>query len=565
MRIKNLIALVLSLVLVCAASQPISATSQMSDGEALAADSALAVDEAAQKVCGCEYTPIIYVRGRAAVYADKDKAPTYEDGGDNPSLPYISDEKLEEMLKKVVPIYAECYVNDDFEPFRKEITACFAEVYADYALDKNGNPTNNSGLLTGDYWRNKPLYDNHMPNGEINTPEKANNEVYKYFFQYDGRLDPCEIAHDLRAYIEAVKEITGHSKIKVIARCQGTNILTAYFAEYGWEDIEDVLLYNAIVNGTAITNSLFSGELYFDADAVDFFATQSLSGDMTILDFICDVITMANKTYGLDMLMDYFNMTATKVARMVVPDIMRVSYGTTPGYWSMVSDEYYVAARDYIFDGVEDEWAGLIKKLDYYHGNVGVRTESIYKEMKADGVNVYNISKYGYQLYPIMKDAARQSDQIVTVEQQAPGTTSAQIGYRFGKEYMLEAEKNGTAKYISRDGAIDASTGLFPDTTWYVKNLEHNNFPWLVDELMYEILRSDGEMTVFTNEKYPQYLIYEYYAESDTESMRPMTEADPGYTLEEPDFFDLLADMFEHFFELLGELFDLIVEKIKAL
>ncbi len=543
MTIRKILAAMLCIVLTLSVMAPMSAV--------------------AQEGCDCEYTPIVYVRGRTGIHVDKDK-PWTDKNGDNPALPYIRDEVAKEMLSMLVPLYAECYQKDDFEPFRVEITKCFKEIYKDYALDTNGNITNNSGILLKDRWQNKPMYDCHKPNGVIDTPEKANNEVYKYFFQYDCRLDPCDIADELREYIEKVKAVTGHKKIKVISRCLGTNIFGAYLAEYGWEDIEDVILYNTIANGTAINNSLFNGELYFDADAVDFFATQSLTGELTILDFLCEIITMANKTYGLDMLMDYFNMTATKVARLVVPDIMRVSYGTTPGYWSMVSPENYVAARNYIFGGVEDEWAGLIQKIDYYHGNVSLRLDAMYKQMKADGVNVYNISKYGYQLYPIMEDAGYQSDQIVTVEQQAPGTTCAPLGQKLDKEYLERAEANGNSKYISPDKAIDASTGFFPDTTWYIKNLEHNNFPWLVDELIYEIFRSDGKMTVFTNEKYPQYLNYQYFEETDTETMTPMTEEDPGYTIEEPDFFDLLISMFKNFFKLMEELCDLIIDKIKA-
>lgn len=542
MRNKKITAVLLCIVLIISVIAPMSA--------------------AAKDGCSCEYTPIVYVKGRSAIYADKDM-PGTDDYGDNPQIPYIREEDAKEMLSFLVPLYAECYRKDDFEPFRIEITKCFKKIYKDYALDTNGNPTNNSGVLSEDYWKNKPLNDCHKPNGVIDNPQMAKNEVYKYLFQYDCRLDPCDIADDLKEYIDAVKAVTGHSKVKIIARCLGTNIVGAYFAEYGWDDVEDVILYNAIANGTAITNSLFNGELYFDADAVDFFATQSLSGDTIILNFLCEIITMANKTYGLDALMDYFNMTGTKVARLVVPDIMRVSYATTPGYWSMVSPENYIAARDYIFDGCYLEWNGLMRKLDHYHNTVGSRLDDIYKQMKADGVNVYNISKYGYQLYPIMKDAAHQSDQIVTVEQQAPGTKCAPIGEHFDKKYMKKAEANGTAKYISPDKAIDASESLFPDTTWYIKNMEHNCFPQSVDKMLYDILRSNGKMTVFTNEEYPQYLVFDNSNGKDNGTTRPMTEEDLGYTLEEPGFFDLLISMLKNFIALLGQLGDIIADAIQ--
>ena len=540
MKIRKLLALLLSFVTVFMAVAPIAAN--------------------AQTVCNCDEIPLIYVKGRATILQNKN-LPMDNVGGTNTELPYLAEGKLEELLKEVVPVYAKGYFEDDFEPFRKLITERFAEVYDDYALDKNGEIDNNSGLPVWYDWRNKNIVDVHKSGSVVSTPKQANSEIYKYFFQYDCRLDPCDTADELYAYIQKVKEVTGHSKIKILARCLGTNILSAYFAEYGWDDVEDVILYNAITNGTAITNSLFNGELYFEPDAVDYFATQTLS-DTTIYTFIKQVITMANKTYGLDMTMDYFNMTATKVARLVIPDIMRVSYATTPGYWSMVSADRYESARDYIFDGVEDEWAGLIEKIDNYHYNVAVNLDNMYRKMERDGVNVYNITKYGYQLYPIMEDAGYQSDTIVTVQQQAPGTTAAPVGHTLSREYIDVRTANWLDKYISPDKSIDASTGLFRDTTWYIKNIDHNNFPWVVDELLYTIVRYDmkhdgAKMTVFDDERYPQYLVYEG-EENNGDSIRPMTEEDPGYTLKEPGFFDLLRDLIQSFITLMGELFDKI-------
>ncbi len=546
---KKILSILLTLILTALVLSPVGAVAETAEADG----------------CDCGQTPIVYIRGRATIIKDKN-LPIDEENGTNPGLPYIEEAKLKAVLEEVVPIYAECYVKDDFTAFKEIMTLRFKEIYADYALDTNGNIPNNSGLPVEDDWKNKTFIDNHKPNGDVDTPQECMTELYKYFYQYDCRLDPCDTADDLHLFIQKIKEVTGHKKVKILARCLGTNILSAYIAEYGYEDFEDVVLYNAITNGTAITNSLFNGELYFDADAVDFFATQNLTGEMTILDFICEVITVANKTYGLDILMDYFNMTATEVARFVVPDIMRVSYATTPGYWSMVSADQYEAARDYIFEGVEEEWAGLIEKIDNYHYTVGVKLNDLYKQMEADGVNVYNISKYGYQLYPIMKDAARQSDTIVTVEQQAPGTISAPLGKKLSVEYVEQAKAEGTYKYISPDKCIDSSKSLFPDTTWYIKNLDHNKFPWVVDKLIYTILRSDGEMTVFSDENYPQYMDYagnDGKEHTNDAVLKPITEEDPGFSIEQPSFKELLKNLVENYIKLIRELIDTVIAKIK--
>lgn len=529
MKAKKLIAVLMSLLLVFTILAPVSAV--------------------AQDVCECDEVPIIYVRGRASIHVDKDGS---WDESENPSLPYVPDGFVEEALKELVPLYTKCYLTDDFEPFRIRFTEVMKELYKDYALDNNGELTNNSGLMSAEYWRNKTITDIHKANGTVDTPKKATDEIYKYFFQYDCRLDPCETADDLYDYIQTVKEVTGHQRIKILARCLGSNILSAYFAEYGWADVDDVIIYNPVMNGTAVTNSLFNGEIYLDADAVDFTATQELD-DTTVFALLKEIITLSNKLNGLDMTMAYFNKTLTKVARLVIPDVMRVSYGTTPGYWSMVSADKYEEARDYIFAGVEDEYAGLIAKLDNYHETVGSKIIDMYKQIEEDGVDVSFIAKYGYQLYPIMKDASAQSDKIVTTEQQAPGTTCAPIGSTLSDDYIESLKADGLDRYLSPDKQIDASTTLFPDTTWYIKNMEHNCFPYVVDELIYKIMRYDGKMTVWDDPDFTQYIIYEG-EENNGDTLTPMTEEIPGESLTQPGFFELIVSIFKNTVKLIGEL-----------
>ena len=476
----------------------------------------------AEDTCKCDTVPIIYVRGRATILTDKDD-PSSE------ALPYVPDGFVENALKELVPVYTKGYLTDDFSEFKALFTKYMAEAYKDFALDNNGEIANNSGYKTADYWKNNPIYDIHKPSNDVTTPEGATNELFKYFYQYDCRLDPCDIADDLHEYIQAVKEVTGHSRIKILARCLGTTILSAYLAEYGCEDVDDVVLYNPICFGTEINNSLFNGEMYFDADAVDFFASQNLD-DSLPLTLLKEVITLSNKTYGLGMTMEYFNKTATKVAKYVTPDVMRVCYGTTPGYWSMVSADRFEEARDYIFAGVEDEYAGLIAKLNHYHETVGSKLTTMYKQMKADGVNVSIIA-----------------------------TLTAPIGSTLSDDYVAKAKADGTDKYISPDRAVDASTTLFPDTTWYIQNMKHNCYPRVLCPFIYQLLRhGDSPMTVFSDENYPQYLIYEG-EENNGDSVRPMTVEDKGNPLERPGFFalikKLIVNVLKIIIETLGKLF----------
>lgn len=487
------------------------------------------------------------MRGRSPIYIDKDDPDSYE-------IPVFSEEFIKRAAKDLVPIYTKGYLTDDFSEFKTQLTRYMAELCKDYMLDNNGEVPNNSGQKTCENWKSLPLTDVHKLSNDVSTANGAHDEIYKYFYQYDSRIDPCETADDLHEYIQAVKKVTGHSRVKLLARCLGTTIFSAYLAEYGWDDIDDVVLYNPICFGTEVTNSLFNGEFYFDADAVDFFANQNLD-DTLPYTLLKEVITLSNKTYGLGLTMDYFNKTAPKVAKYVIPDVLRVSYGTTPGYWSMVSADRFEEARDYVFAGVEEEYAGLIKKINYFHETVGSKLTSMYKQMEADGVNVSIIAKYGYQLYPIVYNADQQSDMIATCEQQAPGTITAPLGSKLSNVYLAKAKLNGTYKYISSDRAVDASTTLFPNTTWYIQNMKHNCYPRILCPFIYRLLRHDGEpLTVFSNENYPQYIIYEG-EENNGDSIRPMTVEDEGNPLESLSLFTLIKNIIINIFKIIIEQF----------
>ena len=176
---KKFSALLLSLILVLMTFLPVTAN--------------------AQTACNCNELPIIYVRGRATILRDKSQP---RDDETNPALPYLAPGKAEELIKELVPVYYKCYRSDDFEPFRVLFTQRMAEVYEDYALDNNGNVKNNSGLPDTDYWRNKNIIDNHKASTAVETPRQAHDEIYKYFFQYDCRLDPCDTADDLYDFIQ---------------------------------------------------------------------------------------------------------------------------------------------------------------------------------------------------------------------------------------------------------------------------------------------------------------------------------------------------------------------------
>ncbi len=470
--------------------------------------------------CTCNDVPVIYVRGKTPILPDKSKPAS----NSNHQLPYITGQELESYITQIAPLYLMSSLTG-YERMEQKLAEIFAEEYKDYALDMNGNITNNSGIAPEFQWSKSTVKDNHKPSKTVTTYEQASAEIYKYYYIYDCRVDPFETADDLREYIKTVKSVTGHSKVKILARCYGTNVVSAYFAKYGWSDIEDVVLYNPIMYGTDKLDCIFTGDLVITQESIDYISENHIadSEEDQTLKLLVDVL---NKTGGFD----FTNNKASDAINYCSPAILRETYATCPGFWAMLSADSYEKAKDFIYetayfgDEFKEVFAGIIKKTDNYHENVRLKLDEIYADMRADGVDVYTIAKYGTQLLPIMENPMVQSDDTAAVTTQVPGTIAAPIGSTFGDAYMETATANGTAKYISPDKTIDVSDVTYRDTVWFVKDLAHDNFPKVFDMFIYKLLRAKGTFTVKTDKNYPQFMVYEN--KNGTETVKSITTVD---------------------------------------
>lgn len=230
------------------------------------------------------------------------------------------------------------------------------------------------------------------------------------------------------------------------------------------------------------------------------------------------------------------------------------SYGTMPGYWGMIGDQYFEQAKTYIFgedcDTQNTQYAGLIEKINNYHYNVQLPARDMLKRYQAEGMEVYVIAKYGFQNIPVSEEASDPGDDFLELTSSSYGATVSKLGSTFSSDYISAAEANGTAKYISPDKLIDASTCLFPDSTWFIKGLDHKLFPESVARMMITLLNSCSQATVNDYESYPQYLLYD--KESDT--LSPLT-ADNVATPEEMNIFKAYINFLRSLFTFLKNFF----------
>ncbi len=458
-----------------------------------------------------ENLPIVFIYGRGTHLIDKDG---------NTIFPMTVD--IETCAKKIVPVLAECSFTQDYDPFCEVLYEVFEEEFAGLPLDNNGEASDGSG--TSFTWTDDSLRKSVRTNSKYC--------LYDFSFSYDWRLDPCETADVFAQYIDDVLRITGAPQVQIVARCMGGDIVMAYLNEYGCEKVDQCLFYVSTVSGVGFTGAAFAGDFQLDGDAIARFAmylgTDPIFDlkDDTLNELVSSAVNMLNKSYALDLMLTQVNWVYNIVREDVVPRLLLATYSTYPAYWSMVGDDYYEAAKKSAFGGREDEFAGLIEKIDNYHYNIQVKANDLLLEREKKGMDVSVVTKYGMQNTPVCKEYDTVSDGTVELCHASFGATCSEVEGCFDNEYMNNAKLNGTAKYISPDKQVDCSTCLFKDYTWVIKNCSHSYFPSCINDMLVYILRYPGRMTVYNEANYPQYMVFD--KESNTVS--PMTNENSDTT-----------------------------------
>lgn len=485
MKTKKLIAFVLTIVMLCSIAAPMAFAAEKNS----------------------EY-PIIYVTGsRHKIYADKtnpsESNRVWKIGVD---IGATVKEALAPCLKEL----AAGIITDDYDKYCDELVNHIVPLFEKVVLDNNGEASNGSGI--------------ECEAANYNYPKKSSDfALMDYNFWYDWRLSPMVVGEQLKNHIDNVKALTGKDKVVIVARCMGANITSAYFTKYydhAVENVDSIMMYEPSNLGLDVLGAIYSGQLYLDDDRVNEFLDYFVkNGDLLESEetgeFISALVAVLNEVKVLGIATDLINQLLEKVKANLIPRLLLGTFGTFPSFWSMVGEDYYEEAREFIFGGREEEYKGLIEKNDEYYYSVTKGLPERMEKLVADGVEIGVLVKYNIPSYPFYEKASQQTDMVSDVYHVSFYATSAPYG-----EVLSDSYINGLAdkKYLSPDKMIDASTCLFPEKTWFIRNISHDPFPPSIDELIYEYFNQNGKLTVFDNEKFPQYMDYD----SATDTLSPI-------------------------------------------
>ncbi len=435
---------------------------------------------ATEEKCDCGFNPVIYVAALGS-------GTVYENPGTEDERALFRPETaplIKEAVSVILPVIPALMIGD-YDKFGDALIGFVNSAFGALALDGDGNSKENV-YAPEEY----PTDSNHGTD-------------YSYYFGYDFRLDPYIHADRLYKDIQTLKELTCHDKVQIRASSMGGVVMMAYLERYGTQDIETLIFQNCPIKGTAVAGELYCRKFEINKDALLNYALDaipSLEQDF-LQGFLYGLATALDDLGVWSLLLSLVDPIVENLLDRVYDEALIPIFGTLPGIWSFVPDEYYEEAKKCMVN--EETQAGLIEKLDAYHYNVQCRAEEILNEANKE-IKIYNVVGYDIQRTPLVTAYMNTSDGTVDAKYASVGAVTADIRSTFEEGYTQQIDDGHN--HISPDFTIDASTCALPEQTWFIKDMLHSTTHDGHDKLYEIMFTSEEQFYVDTYDEYPQFM-----------------------------------------------------------
>lgn len=420
-----------------------------------------------------------------------------------------STDSILNTVKDVVPALVKLAVTKDWDSFGDTVVDSVNEMFKPIYCAADGSVDNTSGVRF-----------TYPSAGSVKK-----NSVVK--FKYDWRLDPIEVAAQLNDFVDYVLKCSGCNTVKICCHSLGGVVTNTYLTVYGDSKVSGVCFNSTAIFGQTYIGELMTGQIVLNSDALQYFLGYALDYNeyKTLLN---EIIAIVKASGLMDLVVDFGNNLVDHLLEQASREVLAPMFGGWLSIWAMIRDGDIAEAQDFFFNELNKDvdYSALQTKINRYNTVVRpCKTQTL--EKLNEKASVYVISRYGYCSIPITPSFDVVSDGVVDSASTSFGATIAPYGQTLSEEYLADADP----KYISPDRTLDASTCLFPEQTWFIKDMQHANNPDSLDNMMYKMLRYNGQATVDTFEEYPRFCEYD----SANDVISPYTEVEhamtPGYKL----------------------------------
>ena len=345
-----------------------------------------------------------------------------------------------------------------------------------FNLDKNGNPKAGQGVTN--YWetpmsKHKDFWKD-ATNSEVGIIRqlcKVHGAKNVYAFNYDWRVDARASAKQLNKMIKSVKKRTKAKKVALVGCSFGGAVLSAYMDAYKKQnDVKRYLFLDPAIDGVDVAR-MFAGDMVTSRKAVMKYlngmqganAGTSQETIFKVIKIIGDV-RVGIAADNLSKILKNKNNRKKMSVKVIKP-----WFGNVTALWECIPYDVFNDAVKYMSSiGVLDKKTGLYKKICAYHKVQGRFRKNV-KWVKKHGAEVAIIANYGEPGIPVTSKANNHIDGLIDTTRASGGAIVAD----FGKKLK---GKNAKGKYVSPDKIINAKTCVVPNSTWFIKDIQHMQF-----------------------------------------------------------------------------------------
>lgn len=322
-----------------------------------------------------------------------------------------------------------------------------------------------------------------------------------YYFTYNSFDNHIDLVEELYAYIQMVKEETGHDKINIVPISQGGSLASALF-EYHPEVMDalhKVIFIVPALDGSTIIGDVFNDRITF-TDKEYFY--NGFLGELGLLDEqTARMIEVIARILPDEVLMKALN---AAVDRLVEAVMIR-----STSMWALCpSGDYPTAAERYLS---KPEMAEIRKQTDKYY-QAQLNCDANIQKLLDKGVQVFDVVEYDFAMINVGETWNTQNaDYIIHTDSTSMGAYFANVGETLPEDYVQQNTHcdNPDHNHISPDRVVDASAGLLPDTTFYFDGQRHDltQHNDVILKLAMELIANDDIKDVYSSPDFPQFNI----------------------------------------------------------
>ena len=412
-----------------------------------------------------------------------------------------------------------------YDDFIDAVISAAAGIFGKFACDKNGESIDPGiDVLDIDRFGSCNVIDNsNIKEAVISETGNALGKDMVYYFTYDWRMSLIDTAAKLKDAIEQIKAETGYDKVSLVGMSMGGALINTYTTIYGFGSVCNLTMSSSAFQGLQYIGEIFNGQMEIDGDLlgglIDDFLSENiqLSGLLKYSNLYKTLLNDMNTAFKYDMegtsALGAEGSEASEPKNKIKTELLIPYFAYLPGMWTFVPEQYYESAINYVFGPTArlGESALLVAKLDTFH-LIQSNVRNNLRSAMNSGVTVTIVSHYNTHIAPVTP-VSKTLTGDVTIETvgTSGGATTAPIGESFADDYTQAKFPN--KNYMSPDRMIDASTCMFPDQTWFIKNMKHMEFDPKEDgnncDLFIWLANATEQYTVNSDALYPQFLLYD--------------------------------------------------------